>query len=69
VLLNLSATLDLVGVFIQADALHTQKPFRQLQELGSDFLLSVRKNQRRLHNQFSDQFLYSRQIPFAASDS
>ena len=40
--------------------------FRQLTEQGADFLLTVKANQRTLHRQISEQFLYSRKIPFTA---
>jgi hypothetical protein len=32
--------------------------FRQLTEQGADFLLTVKANQRTLHRQISEQFLY-----------
>jgi predicted transposase YbfD/YdcC len=42
VLRQMLGELDLEGVVIQADALHTQRPFfRQLWEQGADFLLTV----------------------------
>ena len=38
-------------------------------EQGADFLLAVKANQRTLHRQISEQFLYSRKIPFTATVS
>jgi len=41
----------------------------QLTEQGADFLLRVQGKQRSLHHQISEQFLYSRRIPFPATVS
>jgi predicted transposase YbfD/YdcC len=42
--------------------------FRQLQEQGADFLLTVKVNQKALHRQIRSQFQGKRHIPFVASD-
>jgi predicted transposase YbfD/YdcC len=43
-------------VLIQADALHTQTPFRQLQAQGADFLSTVKANQHTQYRQIRSQF-------------
>ncbi|MFN9693988.1 MAG: ISAs1 family transposase [Synechococcaceae cyanobacterium] len=48
---------------------HSETFFRQLTEQGADFLSTVKANQRTLHRQISEQFLYSRKIPFTATVS
>lgn len=42
--------------------------FRQLQEQGADFLLTVKANQKTLHRQIRSQFQGKRRIPFVATD-
>ena len=42
--------------------------FRQLQEQGADFLLTVKANQKTLHRQIRSQFQGKRKIPFVATD-
>ena len=42
--------------------------FRQLQEQGADFLLTVKANQKTLHRQICSQFQGKRKIPFTATD-
>ena len=42
--------------------------FRQLQEQGADFLLTVKANQKTLHRQIRSQFQGKRHIPFVAGD-
>ncbi len=42
--------------------------FRQLQEEGTDVLLTVKANQKTLHSQILSQFQCKRHIPFAATD-
>ena len=69
VLRQLLGELNLEGVLIQADALHTQKPFFDpLREQEADFLLTVKANQKTLHRQIGGQFQGKRQIPFVATD-
>jgi predicted transposase YbfD/YdcC len=70
VLRELLGQLDLEGVRIQADALHTRPPFfgQQLQEQGADFLLTVKANQKTLHRQIQCQFQGKRHISFVATD-
>jgi hypothetical protein len=48
---------------------HAETACLQLTEQGSDFLLRVQGKQRSLHHQISEQFLYSRRIPFPATVS
>ena len=47
---------------------HAEAVFRQLQEQGADFLLTVKANQRTLHRQVRSQFQGKRRIPFVATD-
>ncbi len=54
---KLLGELDLEGVLIQADALHTQRRFSQLKEQGADFLLTVKANQKTLYRQIANQLL------------
>jgi len=69
VLRQLLGELDLEGVLIQADALNNPAPvFRQLQEQGAGFLLTVKANQKILHRQIRSQFQGKRRIPFVATD-
>ena len=42
--------------------------FRQLQEQGADFLLTVKANQKTLYRQIQSQFQGKRHIPFLATD-
>ncbi len=42
--------------------------FRQLQEQGADFLLTVKANQKTLHRQIRSQFQGKRKISFVATD-
>ena len=42
--------------------------FRQLQEQGADFLLTVKANQKTLHRQIQSQFQAKHHIPFVATD-
>jgi predicted transposase YbfD/YdcC len=42
--------------------------FHQLQEQGTDFLLTVEANQKTLHRQIRSQFQGKRHIPFVAGD-
>jgi predicted transposase YbfD/YdcC len=42
--------------------------FRQLQEQGADFLLTVKANQATLHRQIRSQFYGKRKISFVATD-
>jgi hypothetical protein len=42
--------------------------FRQLQEQGADFLLTVKANQKTLHRQILSQFQGKRHVPFVATD-
>jgi hypothetical protein len=42
--------------------------FRQLQEQGADFLLTVKANQKTLHRQILSQLQGKRKIPFVAMD-
>ena len=42
--------------------------FRQLQEQGADFLLTVKANQKTLHRQIRSQFQGKCRIPFMATD-
>jgi predicted transposase YbfD/YdcC len=42
--------------------------FRQLQEQGADFLLTVKVNQKTLHRQIRSQFQGKRKIPFMSTD-
>lgn len=69
VLKQLMGQLDLEGVLIQADALHTQQPFfSSSRSRGADFLLTVKANQKTLHRQIRSQFQGKRQIPSEAGD-
>ncbi len=47
---------------------HPEAVFRQLQEQGADFLLTVKANQKILHRQIRSQFPGKRKIPFVARD-
>jgi len=47
---------------------HPAPVFRQLQEQGADFLLTVKANQKTLHRQIRSQFQGKRHIPFVAGD-
>jgi hypothetical protein len=67
---ELLSTMDLDGVLIQTDALHTTKAFFQLvTEQGADVLVAVKGNQPRLNRQIKDQFRFRRQFPVEISQS
>ncbi len=57
------------GGLIQADALHTTRPFfNGAWSRGGDVLLTVKSNQMTLYRQIGCQFQGKRQIPFTATD-
>ncbi len=65
---ELLSTLDLEGVLIQADALHTTRPFFSgAWSRGADVLLTVTSNQKTLQRQIQSQFQGNRHIPFTAT--
>ena len=65
---ELLSTLDLEGVLIQADALHTTRPFFSGAWSKADVLLTVKSNQKTLYRQIGSQFQGKRHIPFTATD-
>ena len=65
---ELLSTLDLEGVLIQADALHTTRPFFSGAWSKADVLLTVKSNQRTLYRQIGCQFQGKRHIPYIATD-
>ena len=69
VLQKLLGQLDLEGDLIQADALHTQRPFFDSSRIrGPTFLLTVKPNQKTLHRQIGDELRGKRKMPFLATD-
>ena len=65
---ELLSTLDLEGVLIQADALHTTRPFFSGAWSKADVLLTVKSNQKTLYRQIGCQFQGKRHIPYIATD-
>lgn len=69
VLQKLLGELDLEGVLIQADALHTQRSFfDSSRSRGADFLLTVKAKQRTLYRQIASQLFGKRRILFTAME-
>jgi hypothetical protein len=56
VLRELLGELELQGLLIQGDALHTQNLFSPAPGAGAEFPLTVKGNQKTLHRQICSQF-------------
>jgi hypothetical protein len=66
---ELLISLDLEGVLIQEDALHTRQSFfRWCLSQGADVLLTDKSKPKTLNQQIGCQFQEKRHIPLAATD-